>query len=164
MTRKPQTEEEVRDALRAMFERETGLRPGEYTGQDFRSWARMTMSPVKRLPAATRLPDSCRNSGGHLTYPAAGCDWRLRQGNISYVHDLDSDRTFTIGAEFEYPSGSRGKPDTNSPPRELTPRGVNYWGGEFAYATGARDFIRTNCRALNNPRASRPDGCRARGA
>jgi hypothetical protein len=22
-----------------MFERETGLRPGEYTGQDFRSWA-----------------------------------------------------------------------------------------------------------------------------
>jgi hypothetical protein len=34
----------------------------------------------------------------------------------SYVHDLDSDRTFTIGAEFEYGSGSRGKPYTNSPP------------------------------------------------
>jgi hypothetical protein len=25
------------------------------------------------------LPDSCRNSGGHLTYPAAGCDWRLHR-------------------------------------------------------------------------------------
>jgi hypothetical protein len=53
----------------------------------------------------------------YLTYPAAGCDWRLRQGNISYVHDLDSDRTFTIGAEFEYFTRSRGKPYTNSPPR-----------------------------------------------
>ena len=38
--------------------------------------------------------------------PTVG-DWRLGQGNISYVHDLDSDRTFTIGAEFEYGAGSR---------------------------------------------------------
>jgi hypothetical protein len=47
---------------------------------------------------------------------AADNDDQMVQANLSYVHDPDSNRTFTIGAEFEYGSGSRGKPYTNSPP------------------------------------------------
>jgi hypothetical protein len=39
MTLESQTEEEINNALIALFERETGRRPGEYTAKDFMSWA-----------------------------------------------------------------------------------------------------------------------------
>jgi hypothetical protein len=68
---------------------------------------------------ALNIPDFSRyvRSRRDQAVVAADDDDQMLQVNISYVHDLDSDRTFTGGAEFEYGAGSRGKPYTNSPPR-----------------------------------------------
>jgi hypothetical protein len=65
------------------------------------------------------------------------------------------------GLEFEYVTG-----EPRQTQYELLAPGVNASrcslpGREFAYATGARDFIRTKGRAMNNPGASLPDGWHA---